>query len=541
MLDWKQFTQALVEARRRHKVSGGLVSEYLTEVFARPDFDLLDLFFRRVGCSLIPSRSDCRQDYSIISLEESLTWNMMPMRNSVTGRWIIAMADPWDDVVFDKCATLLHELPVVALLMSDMVLERSKASCAGQGASHINSSLITFHAGENIPAFVRDITRHAFSLGVSDIHFESARAGLRVRFRLDGVLSTVFEADDSNWGARVISSIKVAAMLDITEHRVPQDGRLRIEVESNQSARFVDLRVSVMPNVFGEDIVLRILDKAQFRQDSRGSTLSQLGFSDIEANRFLSIAKQPHGLMLVTGPTGAGKTTTVYAALRELHSGIAKVVTIEDPVEYELDGALQIPVNEAKGLTFARGLRSILRHDPDRILVGEIRDGETAEIAVQAALTGHQVFSTIHANNIIDVIGRFRHFGIDMFGFMSSLNGVVVQRLLRRLCRNCRVLDDFSDGGLPVIDSLAATLPTSQRWRSAGCAKCFGSGFHGRIVVSEIHEISDALRDLVVAGGSVAALRLMLETGGNETLESVAARMIASGETTSVEVDRVLG
>jgi general secretion pathway protein E len=333
----------------------------------------------------------------------------------------------------------------------------------------------------------------------------------------------------------VISRIKVLAQLDITERRTPQDGRFRFDVGAGQ----IDLRVSIMPSVHGEDAVLRLLDKAQLRSRDDSVSLDLLGFDAASAERIRELAELPHGMLLVTGPTGSGKTTTVYAVLSEINTGLEKIITIEDPVEYELPGVLQIPVNERKGLTFAKGLRSILRHDPDRILVGEIRDAETAEIAVQSALTGHQVFTTVHANSIFDVTGRFRHFGLDMFGFMSSLNGVIVQRLVRRLCAQCAGTREPSERERRWLGSVGVTAGGVPR--AVGCEACHGSGYHGRLVIAEVHAVDDRLRDLVTGLQPVSVLREHVAASGAQSLGAQAARMVVAGVTTAEEIKRVVG
>jgi general secretion pathway protein E len=295
-----------------------------------------------------------------------------------------------------------------------------------------------------------------------------------------------------------------------------------------------------MSSVHGEDAVLRLLDKARLRSKDNAVTLDLLGFSTGDATLIRELASAPSGMLLVTGPTGSGKTTTVYAAVSEINTGLEKIITIEDPVEYELPGVLQIPVNERKGLTFAKGLRSILRHDPDRILVGEIRDAEAAEIAVQSALTGHLVFTTVHANCVSDVIGRFRHFQLDMFGFMSSLNGVVVQRLMRRVCLHCA-------GTRSPVDAERAWLqhmgqePAARVPQSTGCSQCHGGGYKGRFVVAEVHLVDDVLRDRVTEGAPLSAIKTHARERGVESLSVQAARHVVEGNTTLEEVKRVVG
>jgi general secretion pathway protein E len=373
--------------------------------------------------------------------------------------------------------------------------------------------------------------------GASDIHFETSRQGIAIKLRIDGVLSAGDRLDDAARAEEVISRIKVLAQLDITERRRPQDGRFRWD----GAAGGIDLRVSIMPSIFGEDAVLRLLDKAQLRQPGQAMTLDALGFDSATCARLRALARRPHGMLLVTGPTGSGKTTTVYASMSEVNDGLQKIVTIEDPVEYELPGVLQIPVNERKGLTFATGLRSLLRHDPDKILVGEIRDAETAEIAVQSALTGHLVFTTVHANSLFDVLGRFQHFGIDPFALASALNGVVVQRLLRRLCPHCidwRASRDDERASILALDlSPPARLPTPR-----GCGACRHTGYKGRMVLAEVHALSDTVRDLMVGKAGLSQLKSAVYAGaGLQRLHAIALDRVRDARTSLEEVTRVIG
>jgi|GEM_PF-842070 len=391
------------------------------------------------------------------------------------------------------------------------------------------------HQPAEVVTFVNQALHSAFVAGASDVHFEYSRSGLTVKLRQDGVMTYHSSIAGAHRAEEVISRIKVLAQLDITERRVPQDGRFRFRFAGGD----LDLRVSIMPSVFGEDAVLRLLDKAQLRTNEAAVSLDLLGFDDqsVEAIRMLS--ELPHGMMLITGPTGSGKTTTVYGILSEVNTGDEKIITIEDPVEYELSGVLQIPVNEKKGLTFARGLRSILRHDPDRILVGEIRDAETAEIAVQSALTGHQVFTTVHANSVFDVTGRFKHFGLDMFGFMSALNGVIVQRLVRRLCPNCQHSRPPTAREAQWLEQMKQPLdrvPVGE-----GCPHCRQTGYKGRLVIAEVHKVDDRLRDLVTLNAPVSQLREHIMSAGVLSLAEQGARLVADGKTTTEEIKRVVG
>jgi general secretion pathway protein E len=388
-----------------------------------------------------------------------------------------------------------------------------------------------------VVAFVDEAITQAYEEGASDIHFETDRRGVGLKFRLDGVMAPGPRLDDVSRAEEVISRIKVLAALNITERRRPQDGRIHWHTASGDA---LDLRVSIMPSIFGEDAVLRLLDKTQLRNNEAAMSLSTLGFEGDTATQLRDLSMRPHGMLLITGPTGSGKTTTVYAALSEVNDGLEKIITIEDPVEYELSGVLQIPVNEQKGLTFATGLRSILRHDPDKILVGEIRDAETAQIAVQSSLTGHLVFTTVHANSLLDVLGRFHHFGIERFALASALNGVVVQRLLRRVCPHCarqRELTAAERDKLARLDVQAPErLPAPE-----GCGQCRQTGYKGRFVVAEVHVVDDGLRDLMVHAPSMTDLKRHVYGDGRRRLVALAVDHVRQGMTTMEEVTRVIG
>jgi len=380
-----------------------------------------------------------------------------------------------------------------------------------------------------------DSTLHdALKSDASDIHLETHAQGMTIKYRIDGVLNVVKRIDGIEIAAQVLSRIKVVAELDISERRVPQDGRFKVSIEGRE----IDLRVSIMPNLFGEDAVLRILDRKHLSGEAQQLTLDMLGFDGRVKDFVRDLATKPYGLLLVTGPTGSGKTTTLYAALTEVHTGLDKIVTIEDPVEYQLKDVLQIPVNEKKGLTFARGLRSILRHDPDKIMVGEIRDAETAQIAVQAALTGHQVFTSVHANNVFDVIGRFTNMGVDAYSFVSALNGIVAQRLLRVNCPQC------SEPYAPTEEQLRharIAVPaqgyTPQHGR--GCGHCRGTGYKGRKAIAETLPMTDRLRDLMSERAALSAIKQEARSAGIQTLRQAAVEVFLRGETTLEEVNRV--
>jgi len=383
--------------------------------------------------------------------------------------------------------------------------------------------------------FVNSTLYDALKAGASDIHLECSPLGMVVRYRVDGVLDTITSVAGTELTEQAISRIKVMAELDIAERRIPQDGRFRVAIND----RDVDIRVSIMPGSHGEDAVLRILDKRTFIADNHSLRLDMLGFDSASLTTVRRLAHEPYGMLLVTGPTGSGKTTTLYAAISETNHRHDKIVTIEDPVEYELPGVLQIPVNEKKGLTFAKGLRSILRHDPDKIMVGEIRDRETAEIAVQSALTGHLVLTTVHANNVFDVFSRFTHMGIDPYALTSALNGIWAQRLVRVICRNC------AEPWLPSAETLAAHGLDSaecmdfQFRRGRGCGECRGSGYKGRKAIAEILSLNDRLREMIASKQPVSQIKEEARRSGTRYLREAAIDLVRLGETTLEEVGRV--
>jgi general secretion pathway protein E len=375
----------------------------------------------------------------------------------------------------------------------------------------------------------------ALKAGASDIHLESTAGGLSVKYRVDGMLDHATSASGVEGAEQVISRLKVLAELDIAERRVPQDGSFRVEA----GGREIDLRVSIMPSIHGEDAVIRILDKRAMIEAYGALTLEALGFDAPSLVSLRMLVEEPYGMLLVTGPTGSGKTTTLYAALTEIHTGREKIITIEDPVEYQLPGILQIPVNEKKGLTFAKGLRSILRHDPDKIMVGEIRDRETAEIAVQSALTGHLVLTTVHANNVFDVFGRFTHMGIDPYAFVSALNGIWAQRLVRTNCPHCSIPYEPTDAEL-----LRARLTRSETHgylfkQGKGCGDCRGTGYKGRRSVAEILILNDELRELIIDKRPIRLIKETAVRNGTRSLREVALELVKQGETTLAEVTRV--
>jgi general secretion pathway protein E len=387
-----------------------------------------------------------------------------------------------------------------------------------------------------IVRLIRSTLRDALMIGASDIHLESVAAGLVIKFRIDGILSQVKFIQDTAQAEQAIARIKVLAELDITERRVPQDGRFK----ALERGRAVDFRVSIMPSIHGEDAVLRVLDKQTLYESTQTKlSLASLGFDPQDVATLRRLSREPYGMLLVTGPTGSGKTTTLYAAISEIHTGQDKIVTIEDPVEYQLAGVLQIPVNEKKGLGFARGLRSILRHDPDKIMVGEIRDSETAQIAVQSALTGHLVFTTVHANNVFDVIGRFLHMGVEPYNFVSALNCVVAQRLVRLLCASCKRKAPL-DAELLRESGLDPDVYEDQAFYDAeGCAECGGTGFRGRTAVAELLDMSDHIRQMILDKRPAAEIKQAAREEGMTFLRDSALEKAFTGQTTLREINKV--
>jgi type IV pilus assembly protein PilB len=382
---------------------------------------------------------------------------------------------------------------------------------------------------------VETIIFTALERRASDIHIEARDAEVAVKYRIDGVLQHAMQPIAKEWHSTVLSRIKVLSDLDIAERRVPQDGRFRVKYKG----RFIDLRVSIMPASHGEDAVLRVLDKETLSEKFQSLSLDVVGFSPEETKNFRRYIREPYGMVLVTGPTGSGKTTTLYAAINEIKSDEDKIVTIEDPVEYQLRGITQIPVNEKKGLTFARGLRSILRHDPDKIMVGEIRDQETAQIAIQSALTGHLVFTTVHANNVTDVIGRFINMGVEPYNFVSALNCILAQRLVRLICPNCKRPKKYTDIELTESGIDPSTASKYQFVEGAGCLECSGTGFHGRSAICELLDLSDHIREMIVDRRPTSEIKRAAIAGGMTTLRESALAKVRAGVTTLREINKV--
>ena len=511
---------------------GKLVENLETQLACTPEEFLLrlSLTLRMPAATLEELRRE-RPCFELIPYAEAARRCCVALRNE-QGALSVVLGDPYDldsqewiesQVREPFRYVVAHRLDVAAYLAEQeqgfKAMEGLSGSFSEEGSAEDKTQEISFErAAEEDSTVVRLVTStlyDALKAGASDVHLESTGAGLTIKYRIDGVLTAAGSAPGTELAEQVVSRIKVMSELDIAERRVPQDGRFKARQRTGNNAtagRDIDFRVSVMPSVFGEDVVLRILDRQALSDQLTGLSLDALGFSPEMKIRLRSLASQPYGMMLVTGPTGSGKTTTLYALISETNKGEDKFVTIEDPVEYQLPGVLQIPVNEQKGLTFARGLRSILRHDPDRIMVGEIRDPETAEIAVQSALTGHLVYTTVHANNTLDVLGRFQHMGVDTYNLVSALNAVMAQRLVRVICTSCE---------------------------RKGCPACRHTGFRGRKAIGELLVMNDELRELIIARAPARKLKEAARAAGSIPLREAAQALVEAGETTLEEINRV--
>ncbi|HOE40397.1 MAG TPA: GspE/PulE family protein [Rhodoferax sp.] len=489
--------------------------------------------------------------FDVISFKETMSRNCLLLR-ATDSQLVLVVADPFDAGVQSWAESRTSEPIFVAIasradIMAwqsvheeslrafDTVLpETQEVGPRTEAVEQLSFRGIS-EDSSRVVRLVNSTIFDALRADASDIHLESNPAGMVIKFRVDGVLGVVGSVASVALTEQTISRIKVMSELDIAERRVPQDGRFRVSI----GGREVDLRVSIMPSIHGEDAVLRILDKQSLTDQLKGLQLTSLGFDEKISAILRRLANEPYGMLLVTGPTGSGKTTTLYAAISEINNGTEKIVTIEDPVEYQLSGVLQIPVNEKKGLSFARGLRSILRHDPDKIMVGEIRDAETAQIAIQSALTGHLVFTTVHANNVFDVLGRFMHMGVDPYSFVSALNGVLAQRLLRVNCPQC-VADDLPSAALLADSGLSREDVAGFRFRAGqGCGHCRGSGYKGRKAIAEVLHLNDNLRELIVARAPIRQIKEAARQNGTHFLRDSALDLVRLGETTLTEINRV--
>jgi type IV pilus assembly protein PilB len=493
--------------------------------------------------------------FRTIQADLMFRYNFVPLV-SQNNTLVIAVADPSQVLLSDELPLLLGKKLAIKVAtprqigdilkrteQSQRVLEQATEAFTLQvskddeeGEETISGDRLTRDTTVSpVVRLVETVIFTALERRASDIHIEARDGEVAVKYRIDGVLQHAMQPIAKEWHSSVISRIKVLSDLDIAERRVPQDGRFRVKYKG----RFIDLRVSIMPASHGEDAVLRVLDKETLSEKFQSLSLDVVGFSTEETRRFRRYIREPYGMVLVTGPTGSGKTTTLYAAINEIKTDEDKIVTIEDPVEYQLRGITQIPVNEKKGLTFARGLRSILRHDPDKIMVGEIRDQETAQIAIQSALTGHLVFTTVHANNVTDVIGRFINMGVEPYNFVSALNCIMAQRLVRLICENCKRPKTFKPQELIEAGLAPAQWENFVFAEGAGCLECSGTGYHGRTAICELLDLTDRIREMIIERRPTSEIKRIAVEEGMITLRESGLGKIRAGLTTLKEINKV--
>jgi len=510
---------------------------------------------KRLGLDFVDLK-DFQIDHELfrsIPVDLMFRYNFVPYVKK-NGSLIIVVSDPTDVLMLDELETLLAQPIDVTVGTQSAIQEILKKSESSQrvleeateefrvqiirededGAETLSIDRLTSDASPIIK-LVDSMVFNALQRRASDIHIETRDREVVIKYRIDGSLYQAMDPIDKQFHSTIISRIKVMSELDIAEKRIPQDGRFKLKVKG----RAIDFRVSIMPSVHGEDCVIRILDKESANEEFSELNLAMLGFAPADLKILRKQITEPYGMFLVTGPTGSGKTTTLYAALSEIRSDEDKIITIEDPVEYQLPGITQIPVNEKKGLTFARGLRSILRHDPDKVMVGEIRDEETAQIAVQSALTGHLVFTTVHANNVVDVLGRFLNMKVELYNFVSALNCVLAQRLVRLICRSCkRPIDSdpvlLEESGLDPKTYISHTF-----FEGRGCIDCNGTGYRGRTAIAEILDLSDDIRELILNRKSAAEIKRKAKEEGMNFLRESAIKKVLEGETTFREINKV--
>jgi len=490
-----------------------------------------------------------------VPVDMMFRYNFVPLEQCGS-RLAIAVSDPSKLMVLDEISGLLGtrlETRVATLSQITELLKKTEQSqrvldeaseglafdvLSSEDTGDENISIERLTSEDDISPIIRLVDTTIFTAlerRASDIHLETFDDSLLVKYRIDGVLQQAMAPIAREHHQTILSRIKVMSELDIAERRVPQDGRFRVRYKG----RLIDFRVSIMPTVHGENAVLRVLDKESMSEKFKKLSLDVVGFAPQDLERFRRYIKEPYGMVLVTGPTGSGKTTTLYAALNEIKSEEDKIITIEDPVEYQIRGITQIPVNEKKGLTFARGLRSILRHDPDKILVGEIRDAETAQIAINSALTGHLVFTTVHANNVVDVLGRFLNMGVEPYNFVSALNCILAQRLVRQVCEFCVREVRYDDATL-----IASGLELDE-WQNfpfregAGCMECGGTGYRGRSAIHELLELDDEIREMLLAKKPGSEIRKKAREKGMAFLRDSAIERVKAGVTTLKEINKV--
>ncbi len=488
-----------------------------------------------------------------IPFELMLRYGFIP-EEQLEGRLSVVMADASDVVKIDEMEMLLGqpvEVKIGVRSAVEEILQKSESAqrVLDEASEDFRIQLVQEDDdGEEVLSIDRisadtspiiklvDSTMfNAIQRRASDIHIETRDTEVIIKYRIDGVLYQAMEPIDKRHHQTIISRIKVMSELDIAEKRIPQDGRFKLRLKG----RTIDFRVSIMPSVHGEDCVIRILDKESMSEEFKNLRLDILGFDEETLRKLRKFIREPYGMVLVTGPTGSGKTTTLYACLAEIQSSEDKIITIEDPVEYQLRGITQIPVNEKKGLSFARGLRSILRHDPDKVMVGEIRDEETAQIAIQSALTGHLVFTTVHANNVVDVLGRFLNMNVDLYNFVSALNCVLAQRLVRKICKHCKRQIKASRQLLEESGLDPAVYSDFTFNEGTGCIECNGTGFHGRLAVSELLDLSDHIRELILDRRPASEIKRAAKEEGMTFLRESALEMVFRGVTTLREINKV--
>src|SRR6202790_2661206 len=492
-----------------------------------------------------------------IPVDLMFRYNFVPLDETEDGRLALAIADPSQLMMIDEISLLLSKrilTKVSTLAQISEILKKTEQSkrvleeasegftlavvSEDEAGGEDSISIDRLTAQGDISPIIRLVDTTIFTAlqrRASDIHIETRDDSVCIKFRIDGVLTQAMPPIGKEHHSTIISRIKVMSELDISERRVPQDGRFRVKY----NGRAIDFRVSIMPSIHGEDAVLRVLDKESMSEKFKKLTLEVVGFDEDDLRRFRRYIKEPYGMVLVTGPTGSGKTTTLYAAINEIKTDEDKIITIEDPVEYQLRGITQIPVNEKKGLTFARGLRSILRHDPDKIMVGEIRDTETAQIAIQSALTGHLVFTTVHANNVVDVIGRFINMGVEPYNFVSALNCILAQRLVRVVCVHCKKIVRYAPEVLSASGLDPAEWGSVEFVEGTGCLECSGTGFHGRSAISELLDLSDHIREMIIDRRPTSEIKRAAGQEGMTFLRDSALAKVREGTTTLKEINKV--
>jgi type IV pilus assembly protein PilB len=540
-------------------VNGGNGGQVPVAVHA-DDVDRAQDTARRYRCEFVDLRNFQLQHdlFRKIPVDLMFRYNFVPLEETPDGRLAIAIADPSQLMMIDEISLLLGKRIVTKVSTLAQISDILKKTEQSQRVLEEASEGFTLHvvheeeggeesisidrltAQSDISPIIRlvDITIFtALQRRASDIHIESREDSVVIKYRLDGVLQQAMPPLSREHQSTIISRIKVMSELDISERRVPQDGRFRVKY--GKPERPIDFRVSIMPSIHGEDAVLRVLDKESMSEKFHTLTLDVVGFGEDDLRKFRRYIREPYGMVLVTGPTGSGKTTTLYAGLNEIKTDEDKIITIEDPVEYQIRGVTQIPVNEKKGLTFARGLRSILRHDPDKIMVGEIRDTDTAQIAIQSALTGHLVFTTVHANNVVDVIGRFLNMGVEPYNFVSALNCILAQRLVRVICDACRTEVHYPP------EVLEASGLDPEQWgpvpfyEGPGCIECAGTGFRGRTAIHELLDLSDRIREMILAKRPSSEIRRAAREEGMRFLRESALDKVRAGITTLKEINKV--